>query len=323
MTRQAGSAGIFAISIALIVYRTDTGSVATLNEFVCDSKIYDLDHYKLWSIEWTGQKLPKNCRIGVRAEVVSVTMCFNIEVYRLGSCGFFLVIYTWYSNTPEKIYSCNELRSKVKFCHYNSKLLYLNFTSNYTRSVSFSPKVRITVLVEGGDTTGRIPDEPSSGSAIGFIFGGLFFVVIACMARKCCSSVCDILRGICDCISRSLDCLSCDEEEETQPRRQYTEIEIARDPPGVYTVANQSRAVSLGSLESLEESRSMLSDNELDPPAYHECISSISVPLSTVDNERDSNDAPPTYAASASSLSDESSPTFYDCQMTWEHETSV
>ncbi|XP_033745375.1 uncharacterized protein LOC117330923 [Pecten maximus] len=327
MNGPAGSAGIFAISIALIVYHTDAVKNVTLNDYMCNSKIYNLEYRTPWSIEWKGQKLPNYCRVGVRAKVVSVTICFTIEKYLLDTCGFLLGIYSEYGGDPLKIYSCSALRRKIKFCKHGYKLLYLQITSNYTRLASYTPEVRIAVYIDAGDTTGKFPDGSSTADILGVIFGSLFFFTIATcpvLLRVGFSRVCDTLCSICNSISHCCDCLSCDkeedEEEEPDPSLQYRETVVTREP-GVYTVANPSDAVSLGSLESLEESRSMLCFNELDPPTFppssyvdNSCNSSASVSLSNVDNEMDSYIAPPPNASSAALLPDVPPPSYNECQ---------
>ncbi|XP_033745294.1 uncharacterized protein LOC117330863 isoform X4 [Pecten maximus] len=252
MPRRTGSAGIFAISIALMVYHTDAADSVTLSELVCDSQIYDIKDGDSLLIKWDGTELPKYCRLGFEAPDTSSWTCFNIEKFRLYNCKFYIEIYKNFEKYSSKRYDCSSTDIDDEYCLQSQKITYLKFTYNHTGIASFSPHVRLSVSVQHKEADAVASPEVSEitrnilaiGVAIGFIVCFVavkkrehlknckeYMECIACLPCALCELICTACRSLknrCrDCVtSVDIDCsqpLVC-----CQPRSQEPN---ARDAP--------------------------------------------------------------------------------------------
>ncbi|XP_033745293.1 uncharacterized protein LOC117330863 isoform X3 [Pecten maximus] len=280
MPRRTGSAGIFAISIALMVYHTDAADSVTLSELVCDSQIYDIKDGDSLLIKWDGTELPKYCRLGFEAPDTSSWTCFNIEKFRLYNCKFYIEIYKNFEKYSSKRYDCSSTDIDDEYCLQSQKITYLKFTYNHTGIASFSPHVRLSVSVQHKEADAvASPEATLIGNILGGLVGLIFFgcviavfwnVVKRCYGdlgmpcREACEGICIFLGGVCNQISDLLDC-GCvtrrraepttyrdDTRHETtifsaQPQPQEQEITIT-----IATSSNLSRTVSLDSLYTLD-----------------------------------------------------------------------
>ncbi|XP_033745292.1 uncharacterized protein LOC117330863 isoform X2 [Pecten maximus] len=290
MPRRTGSAGIFAISIALMVYHTDAADSVTLSELVCDSQIYDIKDGDSLLIKWDGTELPKYCRLGFEAPDTSSWTCFNIEKFRLYNCKFYIEIYKNFEKYSSKRYDCSSTDIDDEYCLQSQKITYLKFTYNHTGIASFSPHVRLSVSVQHKEADAvASPEEFNVGHVFGIVSGSL--VICACAGilkaicerffencRESCNEVCGcipyILCGIRECIA---GCFGCEKKEDADPE-ENTETVVTQEPLRVYTindsVVNRTSAVSLDTIDSLEERDSLIGgngrneDNEWDPPDY-------------------------------------------------------
>ncbi|XP_069141555.1 uncharacterized protein [Argopecten irradians] len=308
-------AEIFAISSLLIIQYIGAENTISLNEHSCGNQIYDLDYHQRLSVEWRGQILPKTCRVGVRGVVDSVTICFDVTAFRVENCGLSLEIYKPYSVNPLKVYSCNELHQKERFCRYREKTLFMKFSSNYISLERFEPNVRISIEIDPGDLTGLVaPEKSSPVNIVGFIFGFLFFCVIVALPfirKMCCTSgqthrfslrdcqICcnemynerNYLPWLRETVSHYLSCNNEKESESSQHDTEYvvtpdhTEAEkiVIQISSEEYTAdttsaTDQLGAIGVGSPNFLDESISVIYDEDEQSDIYYSLSDDDNVP---------------------------------------------
>ncbi|XP_033745291.1 uncharacterized protein LOC117330863 isoform X1 [Pecten maximus] len=274
MPRRTGSAGIFAISIALMVYHTDAADSVTLSELVCDSQIYDIKDGDSLLIKWDGTELPKYCRLGFEAPDTSSWTCFNIEKFRLYNCKFYIEIYKNFEKYSSKRYDCSSTDIDDEYCLQSQKITYLKFTYNHTGIASFSPHVRLSVSVQHKEADAVASPEVSGFNVLpiililGVVGGGGALIKhkhgLTCL-RETLGALWECLNDSVCCIIKAVSCESSRavQEDTSRNRTEHTDIAITFEP-GV-TLSRHNSMLSLGILASVipnnSNNRSRANDN--------------------------------------------------------------